>query len=228
MTTDKNTTPQRGKLIVLEGIDGAGTTTQSKLLAVYLQLAGIPVLNTCLPSKRPIGLFTRRFLKSDHELFDASSPAADMLACLFAADRYDLQKHEILPALKSGTTVICDRYMHSSVFYQTAETGDLHTIKWIKAINRNLIKADLIFYLKIDAATGAQRRAERGDENERYDTTEFQEKLVALYDNFYYVFPSEPVITIDGSLPIDEVATHIGGLCLGTLFNNDVTIRDNT
>ena len=118
-----------GKFIVVEGIDGSGSTTQAKLLCKYLESRGRTCFFTAEPSGGPIGKFIRDLLKQKEnkpQLF------FHILALTFAADRlchYDL---EILPKLKAGVDVISDRYVLSSLVYQGLDVPQ----GWVKEVNR--------------------------------------------------------------------------------------------
>src|SRR3989442_1021120 len=100
-----------GRFIVLEGIDGAGTTTQTVELSVALRKDGRKVVVTREPSGRWVGQLIREVLVGQ-KMFP---PAA--VALLFAADRLDHLEREIKPALAGGEDVISDRYLLSSLAY---------------------------------------------------------------------------------------------------------------
>jgi dTMP kinase len=118
--------------VVLEGLDGAGTTTQGRLLADALRADGRTVHLTAEPSGGPIGVLVRQVLKRrivgrDGAPFD---PAA--LALLFAADRLDHAAVEIAPKLAAGVDVVSDRFTLSSLAYQGLDLGDMD---WVEAVN---------------------------------------------------------------------------------------------
>lgn len=117
MKSKKN--ERRGKFIVFEGLDGSGTTTQSKLLGQYLEKQNWPVLNTSEPTQGPMGLILRLLLTN--RLIFNSRPSEQgnqeleilsnsSIALLFAADRLDHIQHTILPKIQDGVIVICERY----------------------------------------------------------------------------------------------------------------------
>jgi dTMP kinase len=101
------------RFIALEGIDGSGTTTQKARLAAALRDRGLDVLETFEPSEGPLGTMARGMLRGD----DPAAP--DLLALVFAADRLEHLSRCIEPALAAGRTVICDRYVLSSLVYQS-------------------------------------------------------------------------------------------------------------
>src|SRR4051794_5711725 len=100
-----------GKLIVLEGIDGAGTTTQAQRLGKHF---GARVHVTREPSDGAAGILIRQILRGEYHPYDHTA-----LALLFAADRLDHLKREIEPQLQKGVHVISDRYVISSLVYQS-------------------------------------------------------------------------------------------------------------
>lgn len=105
--------PERGILIVFEGGEGSGKTTQNRKLAVRLADAGYPVLSTHQPGATTIGYWLRQKL-----LDPATAITARTEALLYAADKAEHAATVIAPALAEGKIVICDRYIISSVAYQ--------------------------------------------------------------------------------------------------------------
>ncbi len=105
--------------IVFEGIDGAGTTTQAKRLVDLFCRAGADALFTCEPTDLPTGALIRTILAGD----DSVQP--ETLALLFAADRREHLYHPdrgVLATIRAGSTVVCDRYLFSSLAYQGVTT----------------------------------------------------------------------------------------------------------
>lgn len=103
-----------GKLLTIEGVDGAGTTTQAGLLAEELRRRGHEVVLTAEPSGTAVTSRIRKWLK------DETVPSHDLLLC-FCADRAIHLHETILPALRRGAFVICDRYTLSTIAYQTSD-----------------------------------------------------------------------------------------------------------
>ena len=102
-----------GKFIVLDGPDGCGKTTQTKLLAEYLKKQGVEVVKTHDPGGTAIGDKIRKLLKYGSEGIDVRTEVM-----LFMASRAQLVAEVIEPALKKGKTVLCDRYISSTCAYQ--------------------------------------------------------------------------------------------------------------
>ncbi|MFN8532028.1 MAG: dTMP kinase [Dehalococcoidia bacterium] len=145
--------------LVLEGLDGAGTTTQRSLLTTSLRKRGLTVLETWEPTDGPVGQVIRRFLTGAIAL----DPAA--LALLFAADRLDHLRREVRPALEAGNVVVCDRYLLSSLAYQSIDLdGD-----WVARINREADQPDLTIVLAISPEAALDRITRRGQPAEHYE-----------------------------------------------------------
>ena len=118
-----------GVFVVVEGIDGSGSTTHTKLLGKALRQRGLKVVETCEPSAGPIGALIRQVLQRRLFVADASGPrefAWSTMALLFAADRMDHLDSTVVPALREGAVVLSDRYDLSSLAYQsvTAPSGE--------------------------------------------------------------------------------------------------------
>lgn len=186
-----------GFFIVLEGIDGAGTTTQLHLVSKRLREYGLSVLETREPSDGAIGRFIRDRLRSG---------AGDELsmAALFAADRLEHVATEIRPALEAGHIVLCDRYVWSSYAYQ-AETVQDDT--WVRQLNSKAPGPDLTVLVDVDAGVAAARRAARGGEVERYDDNALQGRLVTRYRAL--AASTERVLWLDGNEAKEELCEKI-------------------
>lgn len=183
-------------LIALEGIDGAGTTTQVPQLARHLRGQGRPVLTCAQPSPGPLGVTLRRVLRGEMAL----APAA--LALLFAADRLAQLQDEILPFLAAagGGVAICDRYVLSSLAYQ----GIALPGAWVAEINRHARAADLTCFFRVGQATAAERRARRGGPVEAFDAPAVQAQVAAAYEAALITLPEQRRVVIDAEA--DEAA----------------------
>ena len=198
--------PRRGRFVVFEGLDGAGTTTQMHLLATALRSRGQEVLTTGEPSGGPIGRLLREALGSRiSERTDGRFPAAS-IALLFAADRHDHLKNEIEPALDAGITVICDRFDYSSLAYQGQENDP----DWVSAINRSLLRPDLVLLVQVTAEVAASRRATRNSVPEIYEVDDFQRRVVLAYADIARHRAGDPIVTIDG----ERDRVEVGRSCL--------------
>jgi len=157
--------------LVLDGIDGSGTTTHTKMLVSYLEMLGLKVHLTQEPSKNEIGLLVRQFLKNNE-----IPPSTDAL--LFAADRDLHYKKEIKPKLDQGFIVVSDRYIESSIIYQSVQSDEI-TIEWIKQINKFARSPDLTIILDIDPKISLARKSQ--EILEKFEDTKFLDKVRTLY-----------------------------------------------
>ena len=157
--------------LVLDGIDGSGTTTHTKMLVSYLEMLGLKVHLTQEPSKNEIGLLVRQFLKNNE-----IPPSTDAL--LFAADRDLHYKKEIKPKLDHGFIVVSDRYIESSIIYQSVQSDEI-SIEWIKQINKFARSPDLTIILDIDPKISLARKSQ--EILEKFEDTKFLDKVRTLY-----------------------------------------------
>jgi dTMP kinase len=200
-----------GRFIVFEGLDGAGTTTQAKLLAERLQRQGRTVYLAHQPSEGPVGLLTRQILagRSATMLADGRPAVVDerVMALLFAADRLDHLGSQIEPRLLRGEDVILDRYTLSSLAYQGASISH----EFIQAANRFARRPDLTLFLYVPAAVALERVRSRGAKLERYETANQLQAIEREYNRLVGTLAS--VVSIDGTRPIPEVTE----LCFAAL-----------
>ena len=122
------------QFIVFEGPDGSGTTFHAKRFAERLREDGRDVLLTCEPSEGPIGGTIRSALNT------TPLPPPDSLQLLFTADRADHLAREIIPALNAGTTVVCDRFILSTIIYGSSQGLSK---EWLETLNRQFREPDL-------------------------------------------------------------------------------------
>lgn len=198
----------RGHFIVLEGIDGSGTTTQAAALGKKLTQSGLAAHVTAEPSMGPIGSVIRQILSGRLTVNDCGTPRAPSwrsMALLFAADRQDHLEAEILPNLREGVSVICDRYIYSSVIYQTLSSAKPEAESWIRELNRFALMPDLVLYLKLSPEEALARRQERDRNVELYEDVEFQERLAGAYDRLDEKFPDTTIVKVDSGQSVDAV-----------------------
>jgi dTMP kinase len=187
---------QPGKFIVIEGIDGAGTTTQAKLLSEWISSRGRQCLLTSEPTQGPVGLLLRQILSGKMPV-----PDNDAIALLFAADRIDHLDREVLPALKAGSDVVSDRYYHSSFTYQSLQ-GDL---EWIRELNSRARAPDVTYILDLPAEQAAKRRRDQRTSEEIYEKDATQQKLEEAYRRLPSWMQDEVIVLMDGSEEIQAV-----------------------
>jgi dTMP kinase len=148
----------RGKLIVFEGPEGAGKTTQIRLIAERLAVAGIPVIAVREPGGTPVGDAIREIvLESDHHMNGAAE------ALLFMASRAELIAREVVPALATGDVVLLDRFFLSTYAYQIVGRGLPE--EEVRAANRLAtggLVPDLTLLLDVPPGEGLGRADARG------------------------------------------------------------------
>jgi len=210
--------PARGPFIVLEGIDGAGTTTQLHALRDHFQRTGRRAFFTHEPSDGPVGMLIRlalqrRLVGAGFELHDPADPAPSQefdptaLALLFAADRVDHVATQVRPNLDAGRVVVCDRYLLSTLAYQ----GQTCDFEWLLEINRPAITPDLTLFLDVPPSHAQARMRGSRWKKELFETPEEQREIRAHY--FRYIERSlpqvGPVEVIDSTRPVAEVTADL-------------------
>lgn len=154
---------KRGIFIVIEGIDGAGTTTQCDLLAGALRGRGFASCRaTREPSDGPVGRLIREFLEKRaaplREVYGDELAERDALALLFTADRMDHLHREVIPQLEKGAHVVSDRYMHSTCAYQMKDAAHL---EWIIGLHRAAPIPDLTVFIDLPPDKALERIRKR-------------------------------------------------------------------
>jgi dTMP kinase len=198
--------PYKGKFIVFDSLDGAGNSTQVKILADYLNKIGKKTHVTKEPTSYLIGGLIKSQLAHDWK----SSP--ECLQLLFCADRaYHLEK-EIIPLLKKGINVISDRYFFSTMAYGNLEIKDLD---WLIEINKKFILPDLTFFLKVSPKVCIQRI-----KKDRFEITLFEKEkiLKKVWKNYEILAKKfDNVYIVEGEREIEEIAKEIRKIVLSRL-----------
>ena len=156
-----------GKLIVFEGVEGCGKTSQIRLCYEWLQSLHIPTITTRQPGGTKLGVHLQSLLLNkignQH-----TSDRAELL--LYAADRSQHIDQLIKPNLASGKIILCDRYIYSTIAYQGYGRGlDMDLINQINFIATTGIASDLTFWLDVDVEVGLNRKRRNGDEFDRIE-----------------------------------------------------------
>nr|KAJ0224135.1 hypothetical protein LSAT_V11C200084490 [Lactuca sativa] len=188
----------RGALIVLEGLDRSGKTSQSARLLSHLNSLGYPVESWRFPDRdTAVGKMISSYLTNQSQLDDHT------IHLLFSANRWE--KRSLMEAkLKSGTSLIVDRYSYSGVAFSSAKGLD---IEWCKAPEVGLLAPDLVMYLNIPPEKAAERGGYGG---ERYEQLEFQKNV-----GKYYEMLSDPSWKIiDACLPLEDVEKQMTEIVL--------------
>jgi len=174
-------------LIVFEGIDGSGKTTQSRRLADHLIDKGSPVRCFREPSDSPWGKRIRKMAREPGSL----SPEAEL--DLFVRDRRWNIRHHICPALKEGQNVIQDRYFYSTAAYQGARGFDYRRI--LRDHRQFAPLPDLVLYIDVPVRTGLGRIARhRSRREELFEQEHFLERVREIYRKL----EDPALVTIDG------------------------------
>lgn len=196
----------KAPFVVIEGIDGAGTTTQTRRLVEALRQKNIAAIETREPTDGPIGMLLRQMLKGRIVAASGSgAPGWQELSLLFAADRIEHASAEIEPTRNAGTWVISDRYDYSSVAYQSASAGDTAVIPWLREINRHVPRPDLTLVVDVSPEVARARRLARSANKEIFDDDPFQAKLAAFYRDIDGYFPNDHIVHINGDGSADQV-----------------------
>ncbi len=198
----------RALFIVYEGIDGSGTTTQSKLLADYIQEElGHPVVFTREPGGTPLAERIRALVLD---------PEAREMHCraelfLYAASRAQHVQELIKPALQTGSPVICDRFTDSTLAYQGyGRNLDLGQVAKINDMAIESCSPDLTIYLDLSVEEARKRRQERASRPDRLESAgeELQERVCRAYRKIASQKP-ETSLVLDAAMGARELAAVI-------------------
>ena len=199
-----------GKLIVFEGVEGGGKTTQMQRLIHWLQASCFPIASlvaTREPGGTELGKGLRRLLLDQGE-GELVSERAELL--MYAADRTQHVETFLKPQLALGTMVLCDRFTDSTIAYQGYGRGlDLNLIKQLNEIATGGLQSDLTFWLDINVEVGLARVRARGkrDRIEQADV-EFHRRVQQGFAELARQNPDR-IIRINADRTEDEVAQEI-------------------
>lgn len=200
-------TTQRGRFITLEGIEGAGKSTQVEQLARLLRERGLSLIATREPGGSPIAERLRALLLDP--LNTGMSETAELLL-MFAARAEHLER-TIRPALESGTWVICDRFTDATYAYQGGGRGiDPARIAILETLVQGSLRPDLILLFDLPPALGLERARRRRGQTDRFEqeTLRFFESVRAVYRERAHACP-ERYRLIDASASLPEVTEHV-------------------
>lgn len=184
---------RKGVLIVFEGTDGTGKSTQLQLLSRYLQDKGYPVVTTREPTEGQYGRIIR-------ELYvNRSKYTQEEELELFLADRREHVRDLLAPALTEGKVVLCDRYFLSTAAYQGARGFDPEDIL---KLNHFAPDPDLALLFQVPLDTGLKRiTSGRGDELNDFEQRESLERVAAIFSSIKRPY----ILPINSSGSIEEV-----------------------
>jgi len=189
--------------IVFEGIDGAGTTTQSRMLYEHLKNNGIAAELTCEPTESPAGRLIRQILRHESVMDRGTLPY------LFAADRYNhvfSRERGILQLTEQNTAVISDRYIFSSLAYQSVEND----FDYILQLNRRFPLPQLVFFLDIPLHTAMQRILERRKDLDFVENEQYLKSVAHNYRTAFTLFAEKTrIIFLDGTQSREKLHNEI-------------------
>ena len=181
--------------VVIEGLDGAGTSTQTKLLSEKIKNSFF----TFEPTDDKIGLMIRECLQK--KIIFASKT----IAHLFSADRSEhlYKKDGVVERCGNNQIVLCDRYLFSSLAYQSVDLP----FEYVLNLNKNFPLPELLFFIDTPVEVCQERIKTRGDEVELYENKQIQEKILSNYIKAfsYYEKKGLKIIKLDGTLSINEL-----------------------
>jgi len=189
--------------IVLEGLDGCGTTTQTALLIKKLEEKGIVSVSTREPTDGNIGLFIRSVLQKKQSVDPFT------LAMLFSADRNEHVNGTdgIKKACDAGKMVICDRYLFSSLAYQSM----FMDYDIVAQLNSFYPLPEHLFYIDLSPEECQKRMQIRGEESELFERLDLQKKTEANYRKTLESLKDSDmkIHIIDGRLSIEKIHEYI-------------------
>ncbi|MBO4424779.1 MAG: dTMP kinase [Spirochaetales bacterium] len=184
---------------VLEGLDGAGTTTQLKNLEAYMNGKGLPVFRTAEPTIYETGKFIRRVLSGEVKVPQST------VAYLFAADRdnhLNNPEYGVKAHLAKGETVISDRYFFSSFAYQSIGFDP----DAVMMLNSLFPYPELVLYVDTPVEDCISRIDSRGTDKEIYEKLDYQRLVHENYESFFSRLPEGcRLIRVDGTLTREEI-----------------------
>jgi dTMP kinase len=187
--------------IVLEGLDGSGTTTQMKKLEKKFRENGIECITTMEPTDNPVGKLIRKVLEKHLSI------EPETLAILFSADRNEhiYGKEGIKNLTDNRTWVICDRYLFSSIAYQSLKCDP----EWVLSIN-NYPLPEYLFFLDVPEDVCSKRLNKR-DTKELFDDLELQKRILENYHTGFKkgIDSGVKFITLDGTEQADPISEKI-------------------
>lgn len=198
---------EKGKFIVIEGLDGSGKSTQINRLKENLEADGKKVYVTAEPTNFETGAYIRRILS------DSLNKNMYLQGALFLADRLEHITHPefgIKKYLENGYTVICDRYYYSSFAYQ----GTASDIDWVMDINlkcNEILTPDLCIFLDVNPDTCKNRIDTAREKPELYEKD--IELMKEIRMNFFGVFErlkdKQNIIIIDANKGLEQIEKEI-------------------
>ncbi|KAJ5775146.1 uncharacterized protein N7511_000157 [Penicillium nucicola] len=203
---------RRGALIVVEGLDRAGKSSQCEMLRGFLSEQGHSVKYIRFPDRTtPIGKLIDSYLRGSSHQDDHS------IHLLFSANRWEVAKR-IEEDIASGITVIVDRYSYSGVVYSAAKANPTLSLDWAWQPEIGLPRPDICLFLGISPEEAAKRG---GFGAERYENEAMQTRVRELFQTIFERM--QDVAIIDAGKSIDEVSKEIQHAVTGCIARLDIT-----
>jgi dTMP kinase len=190
--------------VVFEGIDGCGKSTQAEMCRAWLKSKGRQVLLTHEPTNSVVGkIIKKHVLKGSLD-----TPILD--AHLFCADREIHTKEQIIPQLKSGGDVVCDRYYHSTICYH-ANQG--LSKKWLIMLQEFALKPDIVFVIDREPSASYKSVLEVKGENNltKFENPKFLKSLRKHYVSLPGLMRKDNIIIINGNDIKDNIHSIVKG-----------------
>lgn len=189
-----------GKFIVIEGIDGCGKGTQTKLLSDFLSQKGYSIVLRKYPEYgKPIGDLISNWLHSKDYDFNVEAQTL-----LYFAD-FIKDKEYLENNLKDGKIILSDRYFTSTIVYQKIKGMPISKLETLSQMF-GLVKPDLVIYIKISPETSFERKSSQKDLDRHEGDKKF---LKILFDNFEKTSKEYNWEIVDGERPIEEITKDI-------------------
>ena len=197
--------------IVIEGIDGSGTSTQARALAATLRGRGREVHETFEPTSGPVGVLIRRMLKGEEPRLADARAERHLFALLFAADRrhhVDDPADGIRMHLAADRDVVCARYVLSSVAYESTGPGERAQVE---ALNESFPIPDLTVYLDCPVEAAMARIRARDRHREIFETAEKLAQVKAAYEAALPSWRGRKLL-VQATRPPEEITAEIAAL----------------
>ncbi|MBD2625758.1 dTMP kinase [Trichormus variabilis] len=207
-----------GKLIVFEGVEGCGKTTQMQMCSLWLETQGVSVILTREPGGTELGSHLRRLLLEKSE----DKPVGEVTELLlYAADRAQHIEQELKPNLAVGKYILCDRYTDSTIAYQGYGRGlSMSIINQLNNIATDGLESDLTIWLDVDVEVGLSRkRGQATLDRIEQETIAFHRRVQQGYTELAATYPSR-IFRVDGSLSQEVVQKMIQEILKARLFNS--------
>ena len=196
---------KRGILIVFEGIDGSGKTTQAEILMENLQKEGVDSVYFQEPSKGKWG----HLIKKKALIADSLSPQEEL--ALFQKDREDNVKKNLKPALQQKKVVILDRYYFSTMAYQGARGINSERIR--RDNEKFAVRPDMVFILDVQASKGLKRIEDRKKKDMLFEKEDYLVKVREIFRGI----KGDNIFHIDAMRSIQDISREIEKIALDYL-----------